>query len=169
MYERYNSSSFFPPINSRDSLLMSWRKWSKHCFTQIVSKGRKYSLIYLNSRFHVYIPANHACFIINACKLMHKEALKGLVIHLLRILSTNTYQRNILCLSNNLGSKNLFIRIHLRQSKMLKSYVLLHNAGWSLCKFSLFLQDVYIHQCRHAEQSGYHIHLLIQLDNASII
>lgn len=60
---------------------------------------------------------------------MHEEALKGLVIHLLRILSTNTYQRKILCPSNDLGYKNVFIRIHLRRSEILKSYVLLYNAG----------------------------------------
>lgn len=60
---------------------------------------------------------------------MHEEALKGLAIRLLRILSTNTCWRNILRSSNDLDYKNMLIRIHLRQSEILRSYALLHNAG----------------------------------------
>lgn len=105
---------FFPQFwiqSVLETVFSFHEKWS---FTQIVSEGRKYSFIWLNSRFHVYFPANRGCFITKTCKWMHEEALKGLAIHLLRILSTNTYWRNILCPSNDLGYKNVLIRIHLR-------------------------------------------------------
>lgn len=100
---------------------------------------------------------------------MHEEAFKGLVIHLLRILFTNSYQRNNLYSLNDLAYKSVFFKIHLRWSEILKIYVVLYTTGWILCKFGIRLQEVYIHQCRNAKLSDYNMYLLLQLDNASSI